>query len=73
MEQTSQSGERMWTVSEAADYLRMSKQWVRKRANEGHLPGHRYPGSSRLWFDPQVVRAFSRGQLVAVVALPKSA
>lgn len=79
VEQTSEAGERMWTVGEVAVYLRMSKQWVRKRVHEGHLPGHRYPGSLRIWFDPAIVRAFARGQLPApantttVAELAKSA
>jgi excisionase family DNA binding protein len=74
VEQTSHAGERMWTVGEVASYLRMSKPRVRKWVHDRQLPAHRLPGSTRFWFDPQVVRAFARGQLsIPVADVAKSA
>jgi excisionase family DNA binding protein len=47
--------EKLWTVAEVADYLRMSQSWVYHRAEEGRLPCVRIAG--RVRFVPAHVRA----------------
>ncbi|MGA7124091.1 MAG: helix-turn-helix domain-containing protein [Polyangiaceae bacterium] len=49
----------LWTVDDVARYLRVSRSWVYHRAEGGELPCLRIGGLLR--FDPDAVRAFTRG------------
>lgn len=49
----------LWTAGDAARYLRASLSFVYKVAEAGKLPCLRV--GSMLRFDPEVVRAFARG------------
>lgn len=51
----------LWTASDVARYLRASLSFVYKSAEAGRLPCLRV--GSMLRFDPEVVRAFARGEL----------
>ena len=53
-------GNRMWDVADVADYLKVSKDWVRRHYNMGNLPGNRLP-SGHLRFEPETVSAYARG------------
>ena len=53
--------ERLWTVHDVAEFLRMSRSWVNKRAADGTLPVLRIGRAIR--FDPADVRRFASGDL----------
>jgi excisionase family DNA binding protein len=66
--------DRLWTARDVADYLQASRSWVYQKAESGTLPHLRIGGLLR--FDPEVVRAFARGNPPAsgaVVALTHKA
>lgn len=50
----------LWNANDAARYLRVSRSWVYQHAESGDLPCLRVGGLVR--FDPEVVRAFARGE-----------
>ena len=52
----------LWNPSDVATFLQVSRSWVYQKAEAGLLPVIRLPGSSLLRFDPDVVRAFARGE-----------
>jgi excisionase family DNA binding protein len=49
--------EALWNVRECAAYLKMSKSWIYKMADEGALPSARL--GNRLRFHPARVREFA--------------
>jgi predicted DNA-binding transcriptional regulator AlpA len=51
--------ERLWKVSDVAEFLRMSSSWVYKQAEAGLLPVRRFGASIR--FSPDDIRAYARG------------
>lgn len=53
----------LWTAVEVAHYLKASRSWVYQRAASGELPSVKIIGLLR--FDPDVIRAFARGENVA--------
>ncbi len=53
----------LWTAVDVARYLRASRSWVYQRAEAGDLPSLQLGGLLR--FEPEVVRAFARGECVA--------
>ena len=55
----------LWTVSECARYLNMSKSWVYKMADEGALPCAKL--GNRLRFHPARVREFATSRGVSNV------
>jgi excisionase family DNA binding protein len=62
MEKT-MSHQPLWTAVDVANYLRASRSWVYHRAESGLLPCLRVGGLLR--FDPEVIRAYARGEAVA--------
>ena len=55
-----QSGEQLWGVKEAAEYLRVSPSWVYRMAERGTLPHRKVgravrfvPGELRAWVQKQ--------------------
>ncbi len=68
------ANEALWTVSEVARFLSMSKQWVYKHAELGTLPCIRLGASLR--FQPEAVRRYvdqrSRRMTSSVVALHRA-
>jgi len=56
------SEEALWTASDVAQYLKLSRSWVYQRAEAGLLPCLRIGGSLR--FEPAAIRAFARGASV---------
>jgi excisionase family DNA binding protein len=50
----------LWDANDVAQYLKVSRSWVYHRADSGLLPSLRVGGLVR--FDPNVVRAFARGE-----------
>ncbi|TNF32492.1 MAG: DNA-binding protein [Deltaproteobacteria bacterium] len=53
------SSARLWTATEVAEYLRVSRSWVYERAARGDLPHLRFGGHLR--FDPAEVVEYARG------------
>ena len=51
----------LWNPSDVAAFLQVSRSWVYQKAEAGLMPVIRLPGSSLLRFDPDLVRAFARG------------
>jgi hypothetical protein len=51
----------LWNPTDVAAFLQVSRSWVYQKAEAGLLPVIRLPGSSLLRFDPDLVRAFARG------------
>ena len=62
----------LWDANDAARYLKVSRSWVYQRAESGLLPCLHVGGLVR--FDPEVVRAFARGEVQPpkVLAFPGS-
>ena len=60
----------LWNPSDVAAFLQVSRSWVYQKAEAGLLPVIRLPGSSLLRFDPDVVRAFARGEWKPAAARP---
>jgi hypothetical protein len=60
----------LWNPSDVATFLQVSRSWVYQKAEAGLLPVIRLPGSSLLRFDPDVVRAFARGEWKPASARP---
>ena len=60
----------LWNPSDVATFLQVSRSWVYQKAEAGLLPVIRLPGSSLLRFDPDVVRAFARGEWKPAAARP---
>ena len=60
----------LWNPENVATYLQVSRSWVYHKAEAGLLPVIRLPGSSLLRFDPDVVRAFARGEWKPAAARP---
>ncbi len=52
--------EALWTAAEVAKYLNVSRSWVYHRSESGELPCLRIGAVVR--FDPNVIRAFARGE-----------
>lgn len=55
------TAEPMMTAEDVAAFLKISVSMVYKLRREGHLPG--IPVGALWRFNPEVVRAFSRGEL----------
>jgi excisionase family DNA binding protein len=53
--------ETLWDANDVARYLKASRSWVYQKAEAGILPCLHIGGLLR--FDPEVVRAFSRGHV----------
>jgi excisionase family DNA binding protein len=53
----------LWTVTEVAAYLRVSRSWVYNRAAAGLLPCMHVGALVR--FEPEAIRAYAQGQLPA--------
>ncbi len=51
--------ERLWKVSDVADFLQMSTSWVYKMAEAGLLPVRRIGANLR--FSPDEIRAYAAG------------
>lgn len=51
----------LWTVTEVAAYLRVSRSWVYHRVAAGLLPCMRIGALVR--FEPEKIRAYAQGQL----------
>ncbi len=62
----------LWDANDAARYLKVSRSWIYQRAESGLLPCLRVGGLVR--FDPEIVRAFARGEIQPpkVLAFPGS-
>ena len=62
----------LWDANDAAHYLKVSRSWIYQRAESGLLPCLRVGGLVR--FDPEIVRAFARGEIQPskVLAFPSS-
>src|SRR5215510_14117432 len=60
----------LWNPSDVASFLRVSRSWVYQKAEAGLLPVIRMPGSALLRFDPDLVRAFARGEWKPATARP---
>jgi predicted DNA-binding transcriptional regulator AlpA len=60
----------LWNPSDVATFLQVSRSWVYQKAEAGLLPVIRLPGSSLLRFDPDLVRAFARGEWKPAAARP---
>lgn len=62
----------LWDANDAAHYLKVSRSWIYQRAESGLLPCLRVGGLVR--FDPEIVRAFARGEIQPpkVLAFPGS-
>lgn len=58
---TARADEPRWTVKDVAAYLQCSTSKIYKAAEVGTLPAVRLGGHLR--FDPDLVRAFARGEL----------
>lgn len=58
----------LWDANDVARYLKVSRSWVYHRVDSGLLPALRVGGLVR--FDPEVVRAFARGEIQTSKALP---
>lgn len=58
-EQYDQAAERLWKVSDVADFLQMSASWVYKQAEAGLLPVRRLGASLR--FSQNDIRAYVAG------------
>jgi hypothetical protein len=55
--------DRLWTARDVAHYLHASASWVYQKAEAGLLPClPRLPGSNFLRFDPEMIRAYARGE-----------
>jgi hypothetical protein len=52
----------LWAPADVAAFLQVSRSWVYQKAEAGLLPVIRLPGSSLLRFEPEVIRAFARGE-----------
>lgn len=52
--------ESLWTVDDVCTYLKASRSWVYERAASAELPSTKLRGLLR--FEPEVVRAFARGE-----------
>jgi excisionase family DNA binding protein len=52
--------ERLWTASDVAAFLRVSRSWVYHRCESGELPCIRIGALVR--FDPVQIRAYARGE-----------
>lgn len=52
----------LWRPKEVASFLQVSVSWVYQKAESGLLPVIRLPGSSLLRFEPEVIRAYARGE-----------
>ena len=52
----------LWNPTDVATFLQVSRSWVYQKAEAGLLPVIRLPGSSLLRFEPDLVRAFARGE-----------
>jgi|SRR6516225_1889603 hypothetical protein len=68
--QTQKTRSGLWNPSDVATFLQVSRSWVYHKAEAGLLPVIRLPGSSLLRFDPDVVRAFARGEWKPAAARP---
>ncbi len=51
-------GERLWTLREVAEFLRVSPATIRRWTKSGSLPFYRPGGKGRRLFSPQHIRAF---------------
>ena len=51
----------LWSPTEVAAFLQVSRSWVYQKAEAGLLPVIRLPGSSLLRFEPESIEAFARG------------
>lgn len=51
------TGEPLWTVSEAAEYLSMSTSWIYKKVSEGEFPHLKLGRLTR--FVPEQVRQYA--------------
>lgn len=60
----------LWNPTDVAAFLQVSRSWVYQKAEAGLLPVIRLPGSSLLRFDPDLVRAFARGDWKLAAAHP---
>lgn len=64
----------LWTVKDAADFLRVSRSWVYQRVASGTIPYLKIGGLVR--FDPEAIRAFVTGASNAstgkVISLPNT-
>jgi hypothetical protein len=54
------SDEPLWDAVDVARYLKVSRSWTYQQAEAGVLPCLRIVGVLR--FDPNVIRAFARGE-----------
>ena len=61
----------LWDARDVARYLKASRSWVYQKAEAGLLPSLRIGGLLR--FEPEVVRAWSRGASAGAAALPARA
>ena len=62
--------ERLWSPSDVATYLQVSRSWVYQKAEAGLLPVIRMPGSSLLRFEPEKIRAYARGEWAPAKVVP---
>ncbi|HXJ23753.1 MAG TPA: helix-turn-helix domain-containing protein [Polyangia bacterium] len=63
--------EGLWDANDVAQFLKVSRSWVYQRAESGTIACLRVGGLIR--FDPEVVRAFARGERGSSKVLPFSA
>jgi len=61
----------LWDARDVARYLKASRSWVYQKAEAGLLPSLRIGGLLR--FEPEAVRAWSRGASAGAAALPMGA
>lgn len=61
--------EPLWTATDVAGFLRVSRSWVYLHAEAGDLPSVRIGGLRR--FMPDQIRAYARGEVApAAVVVP---
>lgn len=63
----------LWCAEDVASFLQVSRSWVYGKAESGLLPVIRMPGSSLLRFEPEVIRAYARGEWTPPKAAPVQA
>jgi excisionase family DNA binding protein len=62
--------EQLWTVADVAHYARCSRALVYQKAASGELPACRPGGGSLLRFEPEVAKAWARGELKPAPVTP---
>ena len=65
---TNPPSESLWDSNDVAAYIKASRSWVYMQAQAGRLPHFKVCGFVR--FDPEVIRAWVRGENVGAKVVP---